>query len=1039
MPRDEAIVKFREYTHCNYLGGLKENKPQSSNKRYPFLGYRKFDEVLLPIIKVFSPEEFGFTSELPPFQKKLIEYSYKKKDGKYILKEKKDLTNLSKTEYEENTKKIWKVFQSTTYFSLYYRCLPYLLPDYESSIPIEDKYIYVFRQIKSSGFPTIYREYYVQSNKYYQVEIKAGNNEDGSSFYYLEENRQKCNTGLNSISLPFKQNGVEYEYIFVLSLIKLSVKRVNTLLNELRNNRCKRGKKKTLYKNTNIYNKSRNSAMKIVNAEIAAIKNSYSSNFMKLLKTYSKSKIGKHLVSLIPKVSHLPYFEYEDILYTPSEGHQTIFLIDYLAHTKKLKNNFKKQIDKYNCFLEEKDENTGFLKTEMKSLNDFISSQVKKNSEDTDEVENFKEKLKDKLRKNKQKKYLHEIWRDEYNKSHSSVRKALEISGLLLTAAVDSEEFTSLQYDYHFLVAKISKTDDDKKKYKAFIEDSSEIISCLGRVTTGKLFLYRMIQRVNKNIKYKSSNSTEDNVDNLIKNNIKKYTKFENFYDKCGKTGDWFTPIFTNIGTPVSKGICEAFKTYLEHVPLKDNHIVKLVAIQKITLKKTTRLKSYVKKSKAIKSNNEKIKSIANFGSNILERKNTFKLINGNSKGEITAEVYEVGKMNVPIVMYALDTFCLGMDIWNLRILISEYRNNENSSLYSVEALNITWSITQLVIPIIGLKKVLTKTALRAATFDAVGFCIDFIGNSKKLMNNLANKDYDAAIYNSLSITTSLSMFAYMSASSISGAKLGGGGGLGGIIIGVFLGALCGVFSYLADKAVDTDYEIWFNYSIWGNRYGEYRRPTSFSNVDLKKWSLKGVGIRYQFEALNYLLYAPKLVPFVKQTSKKIKIGVDILPNMFSNESTFKISAKIKSKNDTEEGVALCHPSSLPLIYRPNLVGKFIPLGTNCDIKMDKKKNKPQSIIVRWEDASLMRSRSIYFKNLTKTIEGMPINLAESTAYFEVKLEIDINGDGKQVITTEACWEMTRINSYSIKFEKVPFYRKPAIRGDGRPEYARKP
>lgn len=1009
MAFDLPLIDFREYSDLSFLGKI--GKFNQSNKKYPFIGYRGYSKEALPIIKMFSHEEFKFRYQLKKELREALEgyYDYEKKSGIYQLKESIE----GKT---DTLKKIWKLFRSTTFFSSYYKCFPYLLPDYNKSKAIENKFIYIFRQVKGSSNTTVYREFYVKSNKYYQGEIKAKKKADGNiDNLYLEDNRKYSKTGLNSISLPEREGSVEYEYIFILSQIKLSVARIETLRYEIKNNICNRGKKISVISNEEAYKKSRDMAGKLVKKAALDVKKSFAVSYEDYKKLHSEGNMAASLASFMPKKSLIPYFKNEDILYnTPNNpnANHTIFLIDYFNYTMKLKKDFDNKVTEYDKFLNDpKNGENGYSLADMKALNDMMSGLIKLRENDSQEMKEFKGKLKAKLKKSNGKHYAYENWYTVNENRLRKERKNIELSGVLLASAVDTGEFTSLQHDYYFLRKKDNVSESDKDIIKSIINKTGEIFFSLSQSEPGKLLLRKL------------SIETKSDLEELYSKRGQAID-VQYLYNNYASSSKILTWVLTYPVRKLIAGISYVFSIYVNHLPRE----IEIEIKQVITWqgKKLAGLRYQGKPRGASKFETRKI---VKEGKNIpkLKGSTVLKTKGGAFRRENCKFEIESIKRKSFFTDKAFNILCFGLELYNVISAHDDLKALKSQGEMTTGYMSLAGAYFDLVSSAASF--FLNVSDKGCVFINIISSSIDVVTSGKKAYDNLGSNDYAAAACNALaayyavgSVMSGIYIIKCIAIAGKTGSKAGSIWGIPGVAAGLVAGALCGLFfggwSYLSAKFTDSDYENWFEHCLWGEEYGNGNKVPYYSEVEFYKWAKKYKGIEYQFRAFYNLFYLPKVKLVVKpvdphRSTEHLVIGLDILPVFFDEKSKFKLLAKMMSyKNDLNGHVLCSEKRPLEICSSSNKKGVEI-------------EHKAKKISIRWSNKKLDSKRFIFDPKLTnnaynvyKRAHGLFI------PYLEVRLSQDLHGDKNYVVKVNVDLEIERIYTTQKTFLETKKERK---------------
>lgn len=882
MPLKTVSVKFREYQEFNYLGKPGNAAFESSNKEFPFLGYRAYRDEALPMIEQFSIEEFTFTNEIGNEEDRDRIRSY------YNIKNFNFYMNDNIKENRSKLEEIWSFFRTTTHFATYYRCIPYLLPDYENSDFIIKKYIYIFRKQKHSSFPTIFDEFYVENDKYYQAHKSVHLNEKNEvEYYYYEEDRDYCQTGIDSISLTLQEENIEYDYLFVLSKIKLSVKRIDLLLQEMKNGTCNRAKEISIIQSSDHFDRINEEAIENIEREIAISKNEFLEKSNKLFSHFpSISEPMKNIfIPFMEKVKPIPSFGFSDILYNDSNNtdvNHVIFLIDYLDCTINFKSDFDSAVVEYDKFLNEKE--NGFPKSELKLLNDFISGIIPVTVNDSKKVQDFKNSLKDKMRE-KNGIYEFKSWNDDYTSTAEKLKKTIEIAGLYLAASMDTEEFCSLQYDYHFLKMKNNKSDSEEDIIDSLIDLTGELVLSLMQTKAGILFLTKLSNTARTHLLEIDENSGQK--PNII-------TLYENY----ASSNDWFTPIFTFSFRKICTGFGSVFSAYISTLP-----DIQLVEIEKLLAKQTIYIKKRNSSNGRRNMQNSAMNQANNFGTNVMTKSGGYKTIRQRGR-TVTVEIHTLEINTVKVnqgafkTAKALDMVGFGLEFYNMYSAYRELNKIGSFSYFSVEYIAYTGAIFDTTTSLMGLA--MNMSMKNVQVINIISSTFDYFYSAGSSFNAIENNDYDAAVYNGIAAVASLGSIAaamFVVGSFISvGATIGttggaiGGAGIGavpGAIAGIIVGTICGVissiFSTVAARTKDNNYELWFNHCYWGKKYGSGKGHILNVVEPFNQWNNAQTGLSAQFLGFYSIFYNYSAQLHYVSINDITSIGVEITPSVLDN------------------------------------------------------------------------------------------------------------------------------------------------------------
>lgn len=1015
-------IKFREYKEFNYIGKANSKSFMDSSKSFPFLGYRAYSDEALPIIEEFTYEEFSFIQDIKSKTKReRISSYYKFKNYKYYLK-----NNVKRN--KSLLKEIWDSFRSTRYIAAYYKSLQFLNPDYEKSTPIEGKYIYIFRTVKGSNFSTIYNEYLVKNNKYYQAIKSIARNEDGSvGYYYYDDTREYKSKGTSSISLPREENSRTYDYLFVLSKIKLPAYRIETILHEINKGTCQRAKQISLVRNSADFKLLRKKFISYIKSDVELIKKEFDNKFKQLYTRFPdlSDPVKSMFIPYINEYSSIPKSDYSDILYNDpndKDVNHIVFLTDYIDCADNFKADFDHAITEYDGFL--KKEENGFLKTDLKLLNDLTRNVVEINKDDTSEMIDFKKELQERLKKENNK-FTYKTWSDKYTKELEYYKKEVEVAGINLASVIDTVEFCSIQYDYHFLKTKSNFSNSDELLIEDIIDKSGDYIFKLMGSDVGKLYLKKMSIRVDTNF-------------GILEEYNQKSEDILTLYNTLYESNDWFTLIIIYPFRKICSGFNSVFGAYVSTLPkIKYNTVKKILAKQDIIIRK--------RNSKTL--SNDQYKSAMTkadkFGNKLMAKSGGYKTIRKKNK-TISVEIstYELHPQKVNSKKFKAQTglngLTLALELWNLRESIESLKKIEDYSIYSPEYISYAgavFDVSAVAISLIYKNMPMIQTQwmnIYSSTFD-------YFSSGAAAEIAINNNDYDSAAYSGLAAISALGSMAgamivigsCIKAGTMIGAAGGslaaGAGAVPGAFLGLIIGAVCGIlyacFTMLANKYKDNIYELWVNHCYWGNKYGSGKGYIPGVNAPFNKWNNPENGLSHQIVGFYSLFYnfSAELIYSQYIKGKVTNLGFKITPTLLEQNSIFSIDAKITRKKRSERGKVIA--SKLDLIYIPDIVFPFhqmlTPSGTNCDVIGDYTKDTNQEIIdinikkiiVTWTDNEFFKknsSRYIFYKGLTELIEKKDDESSFSDPYLIITINLDIKGDKKYIVSKEFKFELER-------------------------------
>lgn len=1052
------VVEFHEYEYrgFTFLGR------QKSGGRFPFIGLRKYSDKLKPIIEKFSIEEYRFRHELQPGDLKIIEDNYKDEYGN--LEVYWALNTNKKSIHKQIWRCFCKTSAILKYHHILPYLQPD--EDFGRHIQDKYIYLFSHCENNSTVVKFSY-EFKVEQGRYIQKRYDSSDENsnnifalkpNGSSDYDSVDNNStlksvfnNTKSGNSGISLPLiDKDGRKLQYYAILSQHRLSDNRIEEIADDISKQKCHIARKLNFVKNSasyiDKYNFNKNGVLKNLDSLKSVSKCSIYQKNIKNFDVLNNEDILEYTSIDIDRNTPIDCFE--DLTYrgenstekeqSESSASHIFYLVDHFALSKQLEENCLNSIEKMGRSQSEQDaeknkkgEVSYIRKGDLKALYDCIVGITTVGANDNKELVAFKKQMKECLETDDKGNYLHEKWHSRFESSFKLRKVNVELSGYALASIADTKEFNYVQYNNHILGQDKKNNFANGKYYEAFIDRTGDIALTLLQSKTGQTFLREMSEKHNRKLeslvrskwcnkcskcngytegdKIKKCNFENDKANFFNKNPF----NIDEIYRNCYVERDWFTPILI-LKSPVRGNILAGFSAvfcaYIASMP--NLELVEMdirIASQTIKIKKGQIVDGKVLKP----ANYDKIYDEAqDFGKKILKKNGNYLKKFEVQGGEFTTSI--VKKKPVYVVApdghesnmnlfagKALGLLGLGLSVYNLNCAFKGVDSISNLSIYSVEYMNVMSGFFGLISSIAGFT---TKLFLKQSMIiNIVSSSFDLYQSTAKVQGNIANNDYDAAIFNSLASVAAAGSIGTacwviggaISANSVAGAASGavGGGGVlsapgavAGAIIGAIFGVMYGTLSYFGELAKDTKIESWIKHCYWGEAYENDKVITERVIVDYVTDFYK-------------LIYCPEVAVQYRYHNGHQSLGVNIIPKGLNNNSLVYIK---EAKHFSHKGgIFPLNVSNEGLLVYNKDVAK-----SNCDVEIKEIKKgkkvialKIKAIKMGWISSEI---KVEYFKPIGNLAKDIKSHRSKSNVPdFSFKIYIDIRGDGRYVFSPE--------------------------------------